>query len=111
MNEIHRWSDIRSDLVASVGGEGEIAEARRRNQAYIDGYRLAERRTAQGLTQSQLAAMMGVTKGRVSQIERGEVSTVEAVSRYVRALGGELQVTAVFGDDHYVLRSTGTDAA
>ena len=30
---------------------------------------------------------MGVTPGRVSQIERGELSTIEAIARYVQALG------------------------
>jgi len=56
---------------------------------------------------------MGVSKGRVSQIERGEVSTVYVIARYVLAMGGQLQIAAGFGHDHYVLRGTGTgtDAA
>jgi transcriptional regulator with XRE-family HTH domain len=98
-------------LVADLGGEHVVAEARRRQQAYIDAHRLAERRSALGLTQAEVAERMGVTKGRVSQIERGEVSTVDVTARYVQAIGGQLQISAVFGDDHYVLRSTGTDAA
>jgi hypothetical protein len=52
-----------------------------------------------------------VAKSRVSQIERGEVSTVEAIARYVQALGGHLLVSAVFGDDLYILRGTDTHAA
>jgi transcriptional regulator with XRE-family HTH domain len=54
---------------------------------------------------------MGVTKSRISQIERGEVSTVEAIARYVQALGGQIQISAVFGDDLYILRGTDTHAA
>jgi hypothetical protein len=46
---------------------------------------------------------MGVTKGRVSQIERGEIFTVEVVSRYVEALGGELRLLADFGDHTYTV--------
>lgn len=106
-----KWSDIRAELVDRAGGEEAIAEARHRSQAYIDGYRLAERRKAVKLTQTQVAERMGITKGRVSQIERGEVSTVETIARYVEALGGQLQITAVFGDDQYILRSAGTTAA
>jgi hypothetical protein len=34
---------------------------------------------------------MGVTKSRVSQIERGELSAIEAVARYAQALGGDEQ--------------------
>lgn len=37
---------------------------------------------------------MGVTPGRVSQIERGELSTIEAIAHYVQALGGRLDLVA-----------------
>ena len=111
MTEFPRWQDVRSGIVAEAGGEEAITEARKRNQAYIDGHRLAERRKALGLTQAQAAERMGVTKSRVSQIERGEVSTIDAVARYVQAIGGTIQISAVFGDDHYILRGTATEAA
>ena len=111
MTEFPRWQDVRNGIVAGAGGEEAIAEARNRNQAYIDGHRLAERRKAEGLTQAQAAERMGVTKSRVSQIERGEVSTIEAVARYVQAIGGQIQISAIFGDDQYILRGTVTEAA
>ncbi|MFF4236870.1 MULTISPECIES: helix-turn-helix domain-containing protein [Actinomadura] len=111
MTNFPKWSDVRADVVEGAGGERGVAEARKRNQAYIDGHRLAERRKAIGLSQKEVADRMGVTKSRVSQIERGEVSTVEAIARYVQAIGGELQISAVFGDDMYVLRGTDTHAA
>jgi len=72
---------------------------------------LLRRRKALGLTQAQVAERMSVTKSRVSQIERGDVSTIEAVARYVQAIGGHIQISAVFGDDHYILRGTVTEAA
>ena len=111
MSDFPKWSDVRPGIVESAGGEAAVADARRRNQAYIDGHRLAERRTALGLSQAEVAERMGVTKSRVSQIERGKVSTVEAIDRYVQALGGHLQISAVFGDDLYILRGTDTHAA
>ncbi|WP_440069262.1 helix-turn-helix domain-containing protein [Streptosporangium sp. OZ121] len=111
MTNFPKWSDIRADIVADSGGEKAVDEARRRNQAYIDGHRLAERRKAQNLSQTDVAEYMGVTKSRVSQIERGEVSTVEVIARYVQALGGQLQISAVFGDDLYILRGTDTHVA
>jgi hypothetical protein len=52
---------------------------------------------------------MGVTPGRVSQIERGELSTIEAIARYVQALGGRLDLVANFAD--HTLTVTTTDAA
>ncbi|SET85898.1 helix-turn-helix domain-containing protein [Nonomuraea wenchangensis] len=111
MTSFPKWNDVRADIVATSGGEEAVAEARRRNQAYIDGYRLAERRKSLGMSQVEVADLMGVTKSRVSQIERGEVSTVEAIARYVQALGGQLQISAVFGDDLYILRGADTHAA
>lgn len=109
MTEFPRWRDIRPDLVEKAGGEKAVAEARKRQQAYIDGYRLAERRKELGLTQADVADRMGVTKGRVSQVENGDVSTVDVIARYVEALGGHLQISAVFGDDLYILRSAKPD--
>jgi len=110
MTEFPRWQDVRDGIVAGAGGEQAVAEARRRNKAYIDGHRLAERRKALGLTQAQVAEKMGVTKSRVSQVERGEVSTIEVVARYVQAIGGQIQISGVFGDDEYILRGTITEA-
>lgn len=89
---------------AEAAGPERMGEARRRTQAYIDGHQLAERRNAAGLSQAELATLMGVTRGRVSQIERGEVSTVSAIATYVEALGGHLEVSAVIGDHSYRLR-------
>ncbi|WP_277682401.1 helix-turn-helix domain-containing protein [Saccharomonospora azurea] len=111
MTGFSKWSDVRANIVAGAGGEAAVAEARKRNQAYIDGHRLSERRKALGLSQSDVADKMGVTKSRISQIERGEVSTVDAIARYVQALGGHIQISAVFGDDLYILRGTDTPAA
>ncbi|MEX5634877.1 helix-turn-helix domain-containing protein [Parafrankia sp. FMc2] len=111
MTRFPRWDDVRAGLVADAGGDQALSEAHRRNQAYIDGHRLAERRRLLGLTQTDVAERMGVSKSRVSQIERGEVSTVDVIARYVQALGGQIQITAVFGDDLYILRGADTPAA
>jgi DNA-binding XRE family transcriptional regulator len=111
MTSFPRWQEVRDDVVAEAGGDEAVTGARHRNQAYIDGYRLAERRKALGLTQAEVAERLGVTKSRVSQIERGEVSTIETVARYVQAIGGRIQISAVFGDDLYILRGTVTEAA
>jgi DNA-binding transcriptional regulator YiaG len=63
------------------------------------GHELAALRKAQGLTQVQVAAAMGVTQGRVSQIERGaarlDLSTMAA---YLQAIGGELTIMATVGN-------------
>ena len=61
--------------------------------------RVSEKRRQPGLgfTQAGLAEIMGVAPGRVSQIEHGEVSTVEALASCVAALDGKLGLIADIG--------------
>jgi hypothetical protein len=46
---------------------------------------------------------MGVSVARVSQIENGDVSTQDVLSRFVSALGGTLKLIADFGDEQLKL--------
>jgi DNA-binding XRE family transcriptional regulator len=82
------------------GGRGGAGGARGRPALMPrqSGDRLAEERKRSGLSQVQVAEAMGVTPTRVSQIENGELCTIEAVARYVQALGGRLDLVASFGD-------------
>ncbi|WP_290057254.1 helix-turn-helix domain-containing protein [Amycolatopsis solani] len=64
----------------------------------VHGHRLAEIRRGRGFTQQQLAERMGVTKGRVSQIEQGKIAGFEVLARYAAALGGRLH-QAISCDD------------
>lgn len=62
------------------------------------GHELAALRKSQGLTQAQVAATMGVTQGRVSQIERGKARLDTAtMAAYLQAIGGELTILATVG--------------
>jgi DNA-binding XRE family transcriptional regulator len=92
------WSDIRAEHVARAGGEDAVEAGKREMLAEVIGHRLAEVRRARGLTQQQVADRMGVTKGRVSQIERGKVSGHDVLARYATALGGRLHQAIYFDD-------------
>jgi DNA-binding XRE family transcriptional regulator len=62
-------------------------------------YRLAELRRALGLTQAELAELIGKTQSAVSQIEHGDIAlSVDALRAIVTQLGGSLEITAVFED-------------
>jgi DNA-binding XRE family transcriptional regulator len=102
-----KWD--RGAYIERVGGEEEAERRRKALMARQSGYRLAGERKRRGITQAQLAQAMGVTPGRVSQIERGELATIDAVVRYVEALGGRLDLIASFGD--HTLTVTTTEAA
>jgi len=93
-----RWRDIRADHVEHAGGEPAVQAAKDELLAEMIGHRLAEVRKARGLTQQQVADRMGVTKGRVSQIEQGKVSGHDVVARYATALGGRLHQAIYFDD-------------
>lgn len=61
--------------------------------------RLAELRQALGLTQYQLAEMIGRSRSAVSQIEHGEIALpLDMLRQIVAQLGGEVEITAVFKD-------------
>ena len=93
-----KWSQIRDEQIERVGRE-EFEAGKEQMLAEARGWRLAEIRRRRGLTQAQVAERMGVGKSRVSQIERGRVSTREVLDRYVAALGGRLSLMADFGDE------------
>lgn len=106
MSTFKKWD--RDEYRQRIG----VDEASRRRRAIMAeqwGYQLAEERKRLGFTQTALADVMGVTPGRVSQIERGEVATVEALATYIAALGGRLELVADIGG-HLLRMPTGPAA-
>ena len=99
MNSYTKWD--RDAYIERVGGPEEAERRRKALMARQSSQRLAEERKQRGLTQAQLAQTMGVTPGRIS--------TIEAVARYVQALGGHLELVANFAD--HTLTVTTTEAA
>ncbi|MFG1902600.1 helix-turn-helix domain-containing protein [Micromonospora carbonacea] len=93
-----RWKDIRAAHVERAGGEQAVEAGKQELLASVVGHRLAEVRRARNLTQQQVADRMGVTKGRVSQIEQGKISGQDVVARYAAALGGRLHQAIYFDD-------------
>ncbi|MDQ1289530.1 MAG: hypothetical protein QG622_3096 [Actinomycetota bacterium] len=98
---IRRWSEVRDKHIAAAGGPEAVREGTERLLARVRAHRLAEIRKRQGLTQRDVAAAMGVSVGRVSQIEAGDISGIDVLDRYVTAIGGLLEIVATFGDDQY----------
>lgn len=59
---------------------------------------LEEIRKARQLTQSKLAETLGVNQGEVSKIEHRTDVYLSTLAGYVEALGGKLEIRAVFPD-------------
>jgi DNA-binding XRE family transcriptional regulator len=59
---------------------------------------LDELRRARQMTQIKLAETLGVNQGEVSKIEHRTDLYLSTLSEYVEALGGRLEIRAVFPD-------------
>ncbi|GAA1199645.1 helix-turn-helix domain-containing protein [Prauserella alba] len=92
------WRDVRAAHVERAGGEDAVAAGKEELLATVQGHRLAEIRRNRGLTQHDVADRMGVTKGRVSQIEQGKIAGQDVLARYATALGGRLHQSIYFDD-------------
>jgi transcriptional regulator with XRE-family HTH domain len=57
---------------------------------------LDELRQALSLTQEQLAETMGLRQGSVSEMIRGRDMYLSTLAKFVRAMGGELEIRVVF---------------
>jgi len=101
MSGTRRWRDTEhlQRAVDNAGGPEAFDAAVGEMLDQARGWRLAELRKRRELTQEQVASRMGVSVSRVSQIESGDVSTQDVLSRYVSALGGTLKLVADFGDE------------
>jgi predicted transcriptional regulator len=81
-------------------------EANPERRARLDGERqfvrtilgLTAMREARGATQRQIAEAWDVSQANVSQIERTQDIFLSTLSRYVAALGGQIEIRAVFPD-------------
>lgn len=88
-----KWSEVRRSKVPDEAAAAESARALR------DALDLAQIRQARGLTQVQLAERMHIRQASVSAMERRDDVYLSSLRDYVAALGGELELTAVFGEE------------
>ena len=88
-----KWRDIR-------GTHSPEVEERIR-QSVIDAagvMRLYQLREARSLTQVNLAKVLQVNQGAVSRMEKRTDMYVSTLRSYIKAMGGQLQVKAIFPD-------------
>jgi DNA-binding XRE family transcriptional regulator len=70
----------------------------RRFQKSMAAMPLDQSRKAQQMTQLQLAEILGVNQGEVSKIEHRSDICVSTLADYIEAMGGRLEIRAVFKD-------------
>lgn len=77
--------------------DANVAEYRR---AAEDAIALGKLRESRKVTQVDLAAELGITQGNVSRMESRSEIYLSTLRSYIEALGGHLEITAVFDDEH-----------
>lgn len=77
-------------------------EARARSEAkareMIAEMPLCQLRAARELTQENLAALLGVKQASISKMERRTDIYIGTLSRFIEAMGGQLEIRACFPD-------------
>jgi DNA-binding XRE family transcriptional regulator len=87
------FAELVADLRADPERRERIAQLTR---AMKDALALAELRQALGVAQREVAETLNVTQANVSRIEHEEDLYLSTLRAYVAALGGNLELRAVF---------------
>jgi DNA-binding XRE family transcriptional regulator len=89
---VHKWNDIKRKKLS----DEKIAEIREQAVQDVLEMHLKTLREQLGLTQSDLAELMDTQQPQLSKMESQSDFLLSTLRRYVEALGGDLEVTAVF---------------
>jgi DNA-binding XRE family transcriptional regulator len=105
------FSELRDRAYAeNPGMEQDVAVIK---QAMEDALELGELRRRRGVTQVQLAGRLGISQGNVSLLEHRTELYLSTLRDYIEALGGHLELAAVFPDEPaplLVKTGSGSDA-
>jgi DNA-binding Xre family transcriptional regulator len=88
--------------------DANVAEYRRATEHAIA---LGKLRESRNVTQVDLAAELGISQGNVSRMESRSEIYLSTLRSYIEALGGHLEITAVFDDDDRVPVAVGASAS
>ena len=102
MGNARRWEDVKAEahqLHPDLADPARRAAAHAELDAHVAGYHLKELRKSLGRTQAEVAAALGVSQSRISQIENGDLEAMEleTLRAYAAALGGRIDVTISVG--------------
>ena len=92
--KVHKWKDVQKKhfTPAQIAASKESAE-----RATMD-MNLRKLRELFAKTQEEMAALVEMSQSELSRAERRDDHRVSTLRRYVEALGGKLEVVAVFDD-------------
>jgi predicted transcriptional regulator len=92
---IHKWNDIKAKGALSAE---QVRNVEQETLAELREADLRALREALDITQEEMARRLKVTQGQLSKLEkRDDDNRLSVIREMVAALGGEIEVTAVFG--------------
>jgi DNA-binding phage protein len=87
------WKSVRAERLDPTA----IARVTRRARAQVEELTLQELRRGLAMTQVDVARTAEMTQSELSRLESRGDHRISTLRRYVEALGGQLEVSAVFG--------------
>lgn len=88
---VRNFKELREKMPASAQ-----KRARAKANVMLQEMALAELRTAQELTQEKLAERLNRKQGAISRLEKQADMYISTLREYIRAIGGNLVITASF---------------
>ena len=89
-----KWADIK----AKGRSNEDLARLDAEIEREVLSMNLRALRESAGKTQEELSALANLSQAELSRFEKREDHLLSTLRRYVEALGGTLEVCAVFGD-------------
>lgn len=93
------WKSVKASRLAPQA----VLRVSRRVAAEVDEATLKELRQGLSVTQAELAKAAEMTQSELSRLENRADHRISTLRRYVEALGGEIEITAVVGDRRFKL--------
>jgi predicted transcriptional regulator len=93
MASVKTWKSVKADRLAPQAATRVASRAR----SEILELTLKELRKDLDVTQTQLAEAADMTQSELSRLESRADHRVSSLRRYVEALGGEIEITAIVG--------------
>jgi DNA-binding XRE family transcriptional regulator len=97
-----KWRDIRRTL-----SDEDETLIKSRVAAELAKLPLAEMRRARQMTQNRLAEVLHVNQGAISKMEKRSDMYLSTLRSYVEAMGGQLEIRAVFPNGEVILEQLG----
>jgi hypothetical protein len=97
-----KWRDIRRTF-----SNEEEANIKMWVAAELEKIPLAEVRQARRMTQVRLAEVLQVNQGAISKLERRSDMYLSTLRSYIEAMGGQLEIRAVFPNGEIMLEQLG----